>query len=85
MFPRRWMTSVSAAGGAPNGSAAAPPRDAKRARPADARLPRYHGTAFVQATGTVERKALKSGETLVVDSYSLVAWHDASNMALVLQ
>ena len=36
------------------------------------------GTAFVQATGTVERKALKSGETLVVDSYSLVAWHDAT-------
>ena len=36
------------------------------------------GTAFVQATGKVERKALKSGETLVVDSYSLVAWHDAA-------
>ena len=36
------------------------------------------GTAFVQATGTVERKNLKSGETLVVDSYSLVAWHDAT-------
>ena len=36
---------MSAAGGAPNGSAAAPPRDAKRARPADARLPRYHSMA----------------------------------------
>mmetsp|Transcript_30871 Transcript_30871/g.95516 ORF Transcript_30871/g.95516 Transcript_30871/m.95516 type:complete len:365 (+) Transcript_30871:128-1222(+) len=35
------------------------------------------GTAFIQATGTVERKTLAAGETLVVDSYSLVAYHDA--------
>ena len=36
------------------------------------------GTAFVQATGTVERKTLGAGETLVVDTNSLVAWHDAT-------
>ena len=36
------------------------------------------GTAFLNAMGTVERKDLAAGETLVVDSASLVAWHDAT-------
>mmetsp|Transcript_22081 Transcript_22081/g.66274 ORF Transcript_22081/g.66274 Transcript_22081/m.66274 type:complete len:274 (+) Transcript_22081:107-928(+) len=36
------------------------------------------GTAFIQATGTVERKTLAPGETLVVDTNSLVAWHEAT-------
>ena len=35
------------------------------------------GTAFVEASGTVERKALKAGEKLVLDSASLVAYSDA--------
>ena len=36
------------------------------------------GTAFINATGTVERKTLEPGETLVIDSNSLVAWHGAA-------
>lgn len=36
------------------------------------------GTAFIQATGTVERKTLADGETLIVDTNSLVAWHNAT-------
>ena len=35
------------------------------------------GTAFVEASGTVERKALKAGEKLVLDSASLVAYSEA--------
>ena len=36
------------------------------------------GTAFIEATGTVERKELAAGELFVIDSNSLVAWHDAT-------
>ena len=35
------------------------------------------GTAFVEASGTVERKTLEAGEKLVLDSASLVAYSDA--------
>ena len=45
LFPRRWMTSVSAAGGPPKGSAAAPPRDANRASAGLARFASRGGAA----------------------------------------
>jgi len=36
------------------------------------------GTAFIEASGTIERKELRAGETFVIDSNSLVAWHGAT-------
>ncbi|KAH8059165.1 hypothetical protein JL722_5719 [Aureococcus anophagefferens] len=36
------------------------------------------GTAFVEASGTVERKELAPGELFIIDSNSLVAWHGAT-------
>ena len=36
-----------------------------------------NGTAFVAAGGTVLTRDLKAGEKIVIDSTSLVAWHDS--------
>ena len=36
------------------------------------------GTAFIEASGTVERKELAPGELFIIDSNSLVAWHGAT-------
>lgn len=41
-----------------------------------------HGTAFVSAMGTILQKELGHGETIVIDTNSLVAWQDSVDLGV---